>query len=165
MGAADRLLTMRVRVEAMKGSCISATGSTLTVLAGRVRAVTLVRWVPSISRQRFLRRLFVLTGIAAGVVIRVWILRSPLLGGYLDSDEAVPGLMARHFLHGELSTFYWGQAYGGTSEVGLIAALFGIAGSGPPTLRPVPVAPCARPALSARGIGARTTGGPGAPCA
>src|SRR2546425_7372329 len=155
MGAADRLLTMRVRVEAMKGSCISATGSTLTVLAGRVRAVTLVRWVPSISRQRFLRRLFVLTGIAAGVVIRVWILRSPLLGGYLDSDEAVPGLMARHFLHGELSTFYWGQAYGGTSEVGLIAALFGIAGSGTLTPRLVPMSLYALSALLFWRIGRR----------
>src|SRR6185312_1031761 len=34
----------------------------------------------------------------------------------LDSDEAVIGLMARHILHGERPTFFWGQNYMGPFE-------------------------------------------------
>jgi 4-amino-4-deoxy-L-arabinose transferase-like glycosyltransferase len=70
--------------------------------------------------------------------------------------------MARHFLHGEFSTFYWGQAYGGTTEVGLIAAVFGIAGSGTIALRLVPMALYALAALLVWRVGRRTIGEPGA---
>ncbi len=42
----------------------------------------------------------------------------------LDSDEAVIGLMARHILHGERPTFFWGQDYMGPFEAYVAALLF-----------------------------------------
>jgi hypothetical protein len=69
---------------------------------------------------------FALIGVA-GVALRIWTYRSAL--GTPDSDEAVVGLMVRHAVHGQLTTFYWGQAYGGTQEVLLTVPLFLIAGS------------------------------------
>jgi 4-amino-4-deoxy-L-arabinose transferase-like glycosyltransferase len=115
-----------------------------------------------LSDERVWRRLVLVAGIAFGVGIRVWTLRTPLLGGYFDSDEAVPGLMAQHFLHGESSTFYWGQAYGGTAEVALVAVLLGIVGSGVLALRLVPIALYALGAVLVWRFGRRTIGEPGA---
>ena len=46
----------------------------------------------------------VIAGVAAGIALRVWLLRLPT--GVLDSDEAIVGLMARHMLHEhEFTTF------------------------------------------------------------
>jgi hypothetical protein len=47
----------------------------------------------------------------------------------LDSDEAVIGLMARHILHGERPTFFWGQNYMGPFEAYVAAVLFALFGS------------------------------------
>jgi 4-amino-4-deoxy-L-arabinose transferase-like glycosyltransferase len=47
----------------------------------------------------------------------------------LDSDEAVIGLMARHILHGERPTFFWGQNYMGPFEAYFAALLFVLFGS------------------------------------
>jgi len=47
----------------------------------------------------------------------------------LDSDEAVIGLMARHILHGERPTFFWGQNYMGPLEAYFAALLFALFGS------------------------------------
>jgi 4-amino-4-deoxy-L-arabinose transferase-like glycosyltransferase len=47
----------------------------------------------------------------------------------LDSDEAVIGLMARHILHGERPTFFWGQNYMGPFEAYFGALLFALFGS------------------------------------
>ena len=74
----------------------------------------------------------------AGTALRVWVYRSSL--GIPDSDEAVVGLMARHFAGGELATYFWGQAYGGSQEVLATVPLFWVAGSGWLTLRLVPIA-------------------------
>ncbi len=63
----------------------------------------------------------------AGIAMRVWVLHTD--AGVLDSDEGVPGLMARHFLDGHFSTFYWGQQYGGSLEVLLDAIAVFIGGS------------------------------------
>lgn len=68
----------------------------------------------------------VLVVAAAGVLLRIWILASPF--GGLDSDEAVVGLMARHFLQGEFTAFFWGSTYGGTLDQLLTAALFALIG-------------------------------------
>jgi len=114
------------------------------------------------SSRRLVFPTLALLAIGGGLALRVWILLTPLLGGYLDSDEAVPGLMARHFLHGEFSTFYWGQAYGGTTEVGLIAGLFGVVGSSTVALRLVPMSLYAAGAVLVWRIGRRTIGEPGA---
>ena len=95
---------------------------------------------------------------AMGVVLRVWILGSEL--GALDADEAVPGTMARHVLDGELTAFYWGQAYGGTQETLLTAGLFALTGSSVEALRSVPLVLFAVGSLLTWRIGIRTVGEP-----
>ena len=97
---------------------------------------------------------------AAGVVLRVWAYRS--LSGTPNADEAVIGLMARHVLDGELSTFYWGQAYGGSQEALLTAPLFLVAGSSWLAVRLVPIALSAVAALLVWRVGRRTIGEPAA---
>jgi 4-amino-4-deoxy-L-arabinose transferase-like glycosyltransferase len=117
--------------------------------------------VESFRSNAFVLPLLIAASVAAGVVLRVWILRTPELGS-LDSDEAVPGLMARHFLHGEFSTFYWGQDYGGTPEVGLLAAAFLVFGSSVHVLRLVPIMLYGIAAVLLWRIGRRTIGEPAA---
>jgi hypothetical protein len=59
---------------------------------------------------------------------------------FFDSDEAVEGLMARHLLHGEFRTFYWGQSYKGVPETYLAAAAFAVFGSSVAVLKSVTAA-------------------------
>ncbi len=86
------------------------------------------------------RRLLTLAAVvvALGLGLRVWIYLSSI--GHLGTDEATWGLMARHVLHGEVSAFFWGQSYGGTQEVFLVAALFWLFGTHLALMRIVPVA-------------------------
>jgi hypothetical protein len=102
----------------------------------------------------------VLLGAVAGTALRVWVYRSSL--GIPDSDEAVVGLMARHFAGGELATYFWGQAYGGSQEVLATVPLFWIAGSSWLTLRLVPIALSAVAAVVIWRVGRRTIGEPAA---
>jgi 4-amino-4-deoxy-L-arabinose transferase-like glycosyltransferase len=101
-------------------------------------------------------RLFaVALGLAAAVGIagRVVVWLSPY--GAPDSDEAVPGLMARHLLSGDVSFFFWGQGYGGPLETWLatpIVAVFGDTWTG---LRLVPIALTAVTAIVIWRIGLR----------
>ncbi len=65
--------------------------------------------------------------VVVGLAIRFWVLASPF--GEVDSDEAVVGLMARHFLDGRVDTFFWGSNYGGTLDQMLTAGVFAVVGS------------------------------------
>src|SRR5690242_8507313 len=65
---------------------------------------------------------------AAGIGLRVWVYGALL--GAPDSDEAIVGLMIRHALHGQITTFYWDQPYGGSQEVLLGVPVFAAFGSG-----------------------------------
>ena len=73
-----------------------------------------------------------------------------------DSDEAIVGLMARHVLDGELTTFFWRQAYGGSQEAILTAPLFWVVGlelgRSPPRPDP-PRAPSSRSSCGAWAAG------------
>jgi 4-amino-4-deoxy-L-arabinose transferase-like glycosyltransferase len=93
-------------------------------------------------------------------VLRVVVYRSSL--GVLDGDEAVWGLMARHFLDGEFSVFVWGQGYGGTLEVFPTAALFALLGTSTLAIRIVPIALTALAAVIVWRVGRRTVGEPAA---
>ena len=79
------------------------------------------------------RRWTVLAAIAAavlfGVVLRVFVLTHELR--VADSDEALTGLMARHFLDnsGGLTTFVWQTNYAGTFETAVLAVVFAVFGS------------------------------------
>jgi hypothetical protein len=102
----------------------------------------------------------VVAAAASGLVLRVAVDRSSL--GVIDGDEAVWGLMARHALHGELTAFYWGQAYGGTQEVVLTALSLGVFGTSVLAVRAVPVLLTAVAALLVWRVGRRTVGEPAA---
>jgi hypothetical protein len=103
--------------------------------------------------------LFAATAVL-GIALRVWVYRST--SGTPDADEAVWGLMARHFGGGKLTTFFWGQAYGGTQEVLLTTPVFWIAGSSWLALRLVPIVLSAVAALLVWLVGRRTLGEPAA---
>jgi 4-amino-4-deoxy-L-arabinose transferase-like glycosyltransferase len=78
--------------------------------------------------------------------------------GVIDGDEAVWGPMARHLLQGEVTTFYWGQGYGGTQEVFLTAPLFASFGTSMIAARIVPMALVAIASVLVWRIGKRTIG-------
>ncbi len=73
-----------------------------------------------------------------GLVLRIWMIQSPV--GRIDSDDAIVGLMARHFSHGEFVAYYWGQAYGGSIEPLLASAFFTVLGVTPFALKLATVA-------------------------
>jgi hypothetical protein len=62
---------------------------------------------------------------AAGVVLLLLAARLPLHRATwalpVSNDDAIPLLMARHVLHGELSTILWNQPYNGTLDTYLLA--------------------------------------------
>ena len=111
-----------------------------------------------IARHRW-AILFALTGIA-GVVLRVFMYRSST--SIPSSDEAVGGLMVRHFVHGQFTVFIWGASYGGTQELLLTVPWFAIAGSSWFALRIIPDALSAVAVLLVWRVGLRTIGKPGA---
>src|SRR4051794_40988498 len=93
---------------------------------------------------------------AAGIALRVWADRSDL--GIPNSDEAVVGLMARHFVDGEWTTFFWGQAYGGSQEAMLAVPGFVLFGSNWLALRAVPLALFVAAVVLVWRVGLRTIG-------
>jgi hypothetical protein len=103
----------------------------VTALTARLEAATAHRL--TLSRWSVVFALVAVTG----VVLRVWAYRSWL--GVPDSDEAVVGLMVRHIQHGQLTTFFWGQAYGGSQEALITAPVFAVFGSSWLALRIVPI--------------------------
>ncbi len=120
--------------------------------------------MPARGRNRWSARspwLLLFAGIAvAGIALRVWVYRSAL--GIPDSDEAIVGLMARHALHGQIRTFFWGQAYGGTQEVLLTVPVFFISGSSWLGLHVVPIVMSIVAAFVVWRDGRRTIGEPAA---
>jgi hypothetical protein len=111
---------------------------------------------PALSRWGLL---FGLTAVA-GIALRVWAYRAEM--GTPNADEAVVGLMTRHIVDGELTTFYWGQAYGGSQEALLTAPLFWVSDSSWFGLRIIPIILSAVAAFLVWRVGRRTIGEPAA---
>lgn len=90
---------------------------------------------PSDRRSRTLpaRRWIVLSVLIAGAALRLGIFASNLAP--INSDEAITGLMALRLLEGEPTTFFWGQAWGGTPEVVPVAISLRAFGTSVPALR------------------------------
>jgi 4-amino-4-deoxy-L-arabinose transferase-like glycosyltransferase len=107
-------------------------------------------------RQRHAAVAAVSLAFAGGLALRIWAYRSAVAAP--DSDEAIMGLMARHLLHGEVTTFYWGQPYGGTQEVFLVAPLFAVFGTSLAALRVVPIALVLLACVLVWRVGLRTIG-------
>jgi len=103
---------------------------------------------------RAISRFDLLVAVAAaaiGIGQRIWILNTPRLA-YLDSDEAVVGLIARQF-PGQRPLFFWGQFYGGVAEPLLTAGVFRVFGASVVGLKLVPMGLCAVAALLVGAIG------------
>jgi 4-amino-4-deoxy-L-arabinose transferase-like glycosyltransferase len=100
--------------------------------AASTTALQARRFTPSIG--------LVLVVLAAGVGIAVRVAVYLSVLGDTNSDESVLGLMARHALHGEFTTFLWGTAYGGPQEALLATPIFAVFGSSVAALRVVPMA-------------------------
>ncbi len=58
---------------------------------------------------------------------------------WIDSDQAVVGLMARHILQGERPIFFYGQPYNGALEAYLTAPIIALWGANDLTIRLIPV--------------------------
>jgi hypothetical protein len=100
------------------------------------------------------------TVAALGIGLRIWIDLSIL--GRPNSDESVVGLMVLHAMRGDISTFFWGGAYGGPQEVLLSAPVFAAVGANYVALRLVPNVLTAVAALLVWRVGRRTIGEPAA---
>jgi hypothetical protein len=116
----------------------------------------IIRFAPKDTPSGRVSPILTLFIVAAGVVLRIWILALPI--GRADADEAANGLMARHALHGELHAFFLGQRYGGSHESLIAAVLFAIVGSSVVALKLVPIALHGLAAWLAWRIGKRTVG-------
>lgn len=81
----------------------------------------------------------------AGVALRIWAATTSL--GVIDADEAVVGLMARDWLDGQATVFYWGQSYGGSQESLLVALVYAALPAAPLASKLVPAALHAATAL------------------
>jgi hypothetical protein len=116
------------------------------------------------SRDAASRRALTATVVAIvvvlGLALRVWIDLSIL--GRPNSDESVVGLMVLHAMHGDISTFFWGGAYGGPDEVLLSVPVFWVAGANYLALRIVPNVLTALAAILVWRVGRRTIGEPAA---
>ena len=76
----------------------------------------------------------IVAALVVGTMLRLWF----LFNQPLQSDEAIVGLMAHHFLTGHANAFYWGQPYGGV-EPWLVTGVFAVAGQSTWTLTLTPV--------------------------
>ncbi|MBI2442124.1 MAG: discoidin domain-containing protein [Lentisphaerae bacterium] len=81
-----------------------------------------------------------LATVAAAVIFRLAFFLFALERLPTSTDEAWPGLMARHVLKGELPIFYWGQNYMGAQECYLEAGLFILLGATKLSIRLLPLA-------------------------
>jgi hypothetical protein len=74
--------------------------------------------------------------ILLGIALRLYLLFSSQV--IIEADEALVGLQAFGILRGERPVFYPGQAYGGSLESYLVAAVFRLLGASPLTLKLIP---------------------------
>jgi hypothetical protein len=74
----------------------------------------------------------------AGLAMRWWVINSRL--GFLNSDEAVTGLLGYDVIHGHPSLMFGGSTYGSTVEAWLAAPLIAIFGGSRVTLKALNVA-------------------------
>lgn len=76
--------------------------------------------------ERSARRLIVALGAVAGIGLRVAIHATAL--GRPDSDEVLTALMVRHLGDAGFPVFVWGQHYGGTAWLPVVAVSLGLLG-------------------------------------
>ncbi|MGH9279062.1 MAG: glycosyltransferase family 39 protein [Acidimicrobiales bacterium] len=110
------------------------------------------------DRRRLPRHVLIAVAalLVAGTGLRAWALASA--AGAFDSDSAVPALMARQILRGDLPVFYWGQPYGGSLESLVSAALFAVLPPWVFIVKLVPMLFCAAAAALTWRIGRRLVG-------
>ncbi len=72
--------------------------------------------------------------LALSVALKLWNILDPFRLGF-HSDEAILGLMAKHFWEGQFAYFYYGQTYAGGLEYVLDALFYGLLPHGVAPLR------------------------------
>ena len=96
------------------------------------------RWADGLLERAWRHPRVLLTiALIAGVLARlVLVIRSNAL---IDGDEAMVGIQAERILRGDFPTYFYGQAYMGSLETYLIAALFRVFGPSAWAMRAVPI--------------------------
>lgn len=89
--------------------------------------------------------------LAVGIAWRIVLIFTPIFRP--DSDRAVVYLMARHVASGDLSTFFWGQSYGGTALSTAAGLVMMVTGKHIETLAIIGILFFAAAAWFTRGIG------------
>lgn len=79
-----------------------------------------------LQRLRWRRGLALAAPLVAAALLKAALI--PMSAIPLDSDEAIPMLMAKHILAGERPIFWYGEAYGGSLDSFLIAAAYSLLG-------------------------------------
>jgi len=104
-------------------------GQSLTTLPSLTRLGTVVRLTPMLRREDRWLWVPATALLIAGVALRAFILTHS--HGTADADEAVSGLITRHFVSHptSLPVFMWGTNYAGTLEPALTAIAFAVFGS------------------------------------
>ncbi|HKV85352.1 MAG TPA: hypothetical protein VJN88_12410, partial [Ktedonobacterales bacterium] len=96
------------------------------------RADRLIAW--TVAHPRLLLWL----ALALSLLVRLFLIaRSHAM---IDGDEAMVGIQAQRILHGQFPTYFYGQAYMGSLETYLVAAVFKVFGPSAWALRSVPLA-------------------------
>ena len=72
--------------------------------------------------------------LVLSVMLKMWNIFDPFRLGF-HSDEAILGLMAKHFWDGEFAYFYYGQTYGGGLEYVLDCLFYALVPHGVAPLR------------------------------
>jgi hypothetical protein len=80
--------------------------------------------IAATSRVHWKSILLVSLPFAAFVLLRLWLI--PLARMPFDSDEAIFVLMARHIVQGARPVFFYGEAYGGSTDSYLTALFFAL---------------------------------------
>jgi hypothetical protein len=103
------------------------------------------------------RRWLALAGLAMGLAAARGPLHAATHALPVSNDDAIPLLMARHILRGELATVLWNQPYNGVLDSYLLAP--GLLAASPHTVFRVYEAVCGLLLVAAAGMLARAVGG------
>jgi hypothetical protein len=124
--------------EPSKGSSLSEMGIEKGIITESAKSDSPLSDAQQQYRESFLfRRSPLWLCLLLALIVRVWLVYHT--HGVIDGDESMVSIQAQHILHGELSVYFFSQAYMGSFEAYLMTPLFALAGASVWTLRAEPV--------------------------